>query len=385
MCKNILNEPINIYALDVNGFIKNVSGLSTSQLLTVIPSYVKYMGYTHALILNSDHSALKNELDLCKVTDEFHSYGIKVFIQARSQDITDKNLYITSLKNIVISYGIEGVFFDQPILDYCDTALIKEANDTIHAISSSMITITTDEIAAVCSDSAFDLVVNSRLFNKVLDYVSIDPYFRKYSQQDFEFSLFSSKNNNIVSLSCLNFLSSFKSVFLNSYGSFRDKLDQKRAIDLLLLSIRGKKLTLMGGEFAGDNFEAGAPNVDWRLLETQQHLDLRSYTRALNTFYLATPIFHSSEDGVELAQFSGFDNSKNVIALTRTSKDEKIMTVVNLSGIEQSIDVQSDGNTECIFATSHRLDNSSVVKSYAPENIYTITLPAFSGAVYRLK
>ena len=93
---NYLNEPINIYALDVNGFAKKETSTIYRDLPAMAASYVKYMGYTHVLLLNLNHKTMNDNLgNLAKAfTDAFHLNGIKVIFHLTPKDVTDKKLYV---------------------------------------------------------------------------------------------------------------------------------------------------------------------------------------------------------------------------------------------------------------------------------------------------
>ena len=141
----------------------------------------------------------------------------------------------------------------------------------------------------------------------------------------------------------------------------------------------------MGDEFSGTSFENARPTVDWNLLDTEELRSLRSFTRALNYFYLENSEVYASLDSKSLSFYSNVDKEKNVIAFKRSSKSESLITVVNLSGIEQSITVRESDLPECVFATEQYIGTNNVSPVIGEKDVYSITIPAFCGAVYRLK
>ena len=372
--------------MDVCGFSNEGYGTLHHNLPSIITSYLKYMGYTHVLLLNLNTSASDNSLGNLATAfiDTFHSNGIKVILHITPRDVTDKKLYVYTLVDKIERLEADGVFIDVPYIEYCDKPLIREISDAIHNISNNTAVIVDKRIAAEYNGSRFDYTIDSAPFIGAVDFVSLDPYFRRHTQDLFEKCLSNEKNTRVIPLSCFDSRAEFKSIFESAYGSYEDKLNQKRAIDLLIMSLHGKKLTLMGNEFSGCIRENNKPMVNWNLLDVESHNDMRSFVRSLNHFYLATPVMHSDDTELSLIPLSENEKGKNIILLKRKSQCNEILTVVNLSGIEQSIDIISKVAVDCIFATQYHV-NSASIHHHDQGDTYTITLPAFCGAVYRLK
>ena len=142
------------------------------------------------------------------------------------------------------------------------------------------------------------------------------------------------------------------------------------------------QLSVMGDEFAGCYASNGELTVDWNILDLSERNDMRSFIRELNLFYLLTPtLWH--DDNIEFIACDGGEFDKNVIAYMRTSPDDRLMTAVNLSGIEQSITVNCSETITPVFATDAYIGDGSIC--CIDDSVYSITLPAFCGAIYRMK
>ena len=385
---NILNCPINIYAVSIDGFFKNGSTAVFSETVSTLSSYVKYMGYSHVLLLDEDMAGTSNLTKEKKhvLTNALHSNGIKALFCLTPRDVTDKKLYISTIIEQIKEQGFDGLYFNIPLPLYSDKSLLKQFNKEVHEKYPEFITILGNKLACEGKSCGFDLVLDCEPYTEACNYVSYDPYFRRHVQTEFEEKLFSSNSpTRLVSRSQFVPIQNSKSVISSSHGSYTDRLMQKRAIDLLLVTECGKKITLMGDEFSGTSFENARPTVDWNLLDTEELRSLRSFTRALNYFYLENSEVYASLDSKSLSFYSNVDKEKNVIAFKRSSKSESLITVVNLSGIEQSITVHESDFSECVFATEQYIGTNTVSPVIGEKDVYSITIPAFCGAVYRSK
>ena len=132
----------------------------------------------------------------------------------------------------------------------------------------------------------------------------------------------------------------FDSSFLGEmHGSIEDKFLLARLSLLLMMTYPGKKLMFMGTEFAQLKKWNYNSELDWSLLQLQNHKHFNLYTSELNKFYLSTP---------ELWEIDFYENGfrwiypdeadKNIIAFKRISKkDSEIIIILNFFAVYISI------------------------------------------------
>ena len=383
----IQNKPINIYALTVDGFYQKSHGSVYKEKINTIASYVKYMGYTHVLLLDgyiSDAAQPSKEKRRAAI-DALHLQGINVILTVLQKDVTDRDLYVYTLTEQIKSLQIDGLFFDIPLPAYSDRSLLKAVNKEIHKKFPNFITILKNKPVSDLRSCGFDLVLDLELYGCACDYLSYDPYFRRHIQSRLTSSLFDKDDSSrLIPRSNFESAPSTRSFLSSSFGTHEDKLMQKRSMDLAFAMMGAPMISMMGDEFSGASAEDGRAIVDWDLLDNREYGSLRSFTRALNFLYLNSESIDSASKNASLSSYD-IDEEKNVLSIVRSYDRNKTAALVNLSGIEQNVLIQESGDAECIFATKEHVGNDSILRINDQKNTFLVKLPAFCGAVYRFK
>lgn len=376
-------SPINIYATSLN-LLRDMARDDFNDLSFVsVASYVKYMGYTHVLLLNTESSSMfKDEYLkwLCYFILAMHSHGICVIYELSEEDLTDEHL-IVRLKEIRIGEGkTDGVYFNRPLLDNVSKESLRNFNDKIHREFPQLIS-----VAGSCSNDCtdkylFDLIIDTNAYDTAIDYLTEDPIFRRFKQNSFEVAvLLPNFSKRIIPLAPISQIYRNKTAIHDIFGSSEDKLRQLRALNLLFYTLPGITLTPMGAEFASPY----ALISDLSLLDNTENQDFRFYMRELNYFYLKEAVLWDSNEQNSLSFYDGYDKNKNVIAFKRRSEGKEIAVIINFSGIAQTIELAEDGTFECIFSSEP--SNNELYIENKGNGFYSVTLPAFFGTVIKIK
>jgi 1,4-alpha-glucan branching enzyme len=135
-----------------------------------------------------------------------------------------------------------------------------------------------------------------------------------------------------------------------------DKFASYRAFLAYMMAHPGKKMLFMGQEFAQRNEWNYQTQLDWQLLENEEHRRTRDFVKKLNKLYVDTPAFWDNDDS-----WSGFswishdDYKQSVIAFRRIADDgSEIIAICNFVPVERTdykIGVPYEGEYSLLFST----------------------------------
>lgn len=181
----------------------------------------------------------------------------------------------------------------------------------------------------------FDFKWNMGWMNDSLDYLEVDPFFRKGSHNKFTFSMhYAFSENYILPISHDEVVHGKKSLLDKAPVAYEDKFANFKAFLGYMFAHPGKKLTFMGVDIAQFIEWDEERQLDWFLLLYPKHNFSHRYIKELNKYYKTTPALWQND-----CDWNGFrwhvvdDNTNNVFAFSRIDNSGKeVLVVSNFSG-----------------------------------------------------
>ena len=163
-----------------------------------------------------------------------------------------------------------------------------------------------------------------------LDYIGIDPYFRKYNHNKLTFALtYSFSEKFLLPVSHDEVVHGKKSLLDRMWGDYNQKFATARAYAVYMMTHPGKKLTFMGNEIGQFREWDFAGEIEWFLLDYEAHARYQLFHAELNHFYLEHPELWESDEGWESFRWIDPDNrDESVYSYRRIAKDGRELVVV---------------------------------------------------------
>ncbi|HEU0208728.1 MAG TPA: 1,4-alpha-glucan branching protein GlgB [Candidatus Udaeobacter sp.] len=235
-----------------------------------------------------------------------------------------------------------------------------------------------------------------------LEYMSLDPIYRRYHHGNITFSLlYAFAEHFILVLSHDEVVYGKRSLLSKMPGDEWQKFANLRMFLAWMYGQPGKKLLFMGGEFGQPNEWNHDTQLDWELLKLPRHDGLYRLVQHLNYTYKNEPALWQLDDtydGFEWIDFHDADNS--VVSFLRKSQDGDIIAfVVNATpivrynyrlGVPESGFYQELINTDAETYGGSNVGNLGGVQSEASEwmgreHSLVIHLPPLAAVAFRLE
>ena len=250
----------------------------------------------------------------------------------------------------------------------------------------------------------FNYKWNMGWMNDMLDYVSLDPIYRKWNQDKLTFSLmYAFSENFVLPLSHDEVVHGKCSLISKMPGDYWQKFAGLRGFFGYWLAHPGKKLLFMGGEFGQFiewNFD---DSLDWHLVEQYpMHTKMLAYSKALNKFYVDNKALWQVD-----FDWNGFqwidcnDNENSIVALVRRADERSdfIVCVHNFTPEVRRgyrIGVPTKGTYVEVFNSDlEEYGGSGVMNAgdivsedyafHGRDQSIVITVPPLAATFYRLK
>ncbi len=181
----------------------------------------------------------------------------------------------------------------------------------------------------------FGIKWNMGWMHDTLVYMSKDPIYRKYHQNDLTFSfLYAYTENFMLSLSHDEVTHGKGSLISKMPGDFWQKFANLRLLMGYMFAHPGKKLNFMGTEFAQWEDWNHDHSLQWHLLNYEPHKGILQLVKDLNHLYRSEPALYECDftpDGFEWIDFS--DYQKSIICFMRKSfaNNSQIIAVCNFT------------------------------------------------------
>ena len=163
-----------------------------------------------------------------------------------------------------------------------------------------------------------------------LEYMSIDPIYRRYHHGNITFSLlYAFQENFILVLSHDEVVYGKRSLLSKMPGDEWQKFANLRMFLAWMYGQPGKKLLFMGGEFGQRNEWNHDTSLDWELLKLPRHDGVRRLIQHLNYVYKSEPALwqlDNTYEGFDWIDLHDADNS--VVSFLRKSREGDIVPFV---------------------------------------------------------
>ena len=249
----------------------------------------------------------------------------------------------------------------------------------------------------------FDYKWNMGWMNDFLNYMKLDPLYRKYHHNDLTFSMvYAYSEKFILVLSHDEVVHEKGSMIAKMPGGYEDKFSNLRVAYGYMMTHPGKKLLFMGQEIAQfTEFNENA-EVDWSLFEFDAHVFMQGYVKELNELYKTEPALYELDSSPE-----GFTwincNSANTSLLSYVRKGKKesdtLLIICNFTPMEHKaykLATPSGGRWQEIFSSDNNRyggegRNNKTVKQAkkaecdGQEHYISVTVPPLSISVFKKK
>ena len=287
---------------------------------------------------------------------------------------------------------------------------IKEVNSKMHELHKGVIMIAEESTAwpmmthpVESGGLGFDYKWNMGWMNDFLNYMKLDPLYRKYHHNDLTFSMvYAYSEKFILVLSHDEVVHEKGSMIAKMPGGYEDKFSNLRVAYGYMMTHPGKKLLFMGQEIAQfTEFNENA-EVDWSLFEFDAHVFMQGYVKELNELYKTEPALYELDSSPE-----GFTwincNSANTSLLSYVRKGKKesdtLLIICNFTPMEHKaykLATPSGGRWQEIFSSDNSRyggegRNNKTVKQAkkaecdGQEHYISVIVPPLSISVFKKK
>jgi 1,4-alpha-glucan branching enzyme len=176
----------------------------------------------------------------------------------------------------------------------------------------------------------FNMKWNMGWMHDMLDYFSMDPWFRQFHQNSITFSMwYHHSENYMLALSHDEIVHGKSNMIGKMPGDEWQKFANIRSLFGYMFAHPGKKTMFMSMEF-GQWSEWNVWNdLEWHLLQYDKHKELKKFFSDINTLYKNEPALYEldfEEEGFQWIDCS--DNRHSVVAFLRRAKNGEFIVVV---------------------------------------------------------
>ena len=232
-----------------------------------------------------------------------------------------------------------------------------------------------------------------------LEYMKLDPYFRKYNHNKMTFGMTYATSENFILVLSHDEVVHLKCSMINKMpGLYDDKFANLKAGYTFMIGHPGKKLLFMGQDFGQLHEWDEKVSLDWYLTGESQHADLQNYVRDLLHLYRKYPALYSLDydwDGFQWINAN--DGDRSIFSFIRRSETGKqnLLFVCNFTPVardDYQVGVPKKGTYSLVLDNEHGLykrgekaPSFRAVHKECDGQPYSVSypLPAYGTAVFK--
>ena len=207
-----------------------------------------------------------------------------------------------------------------------------------------------------------------------LEYMKLDPYFRKFNHSKMTFGMTYACSENFILVLSHDEVVHLKCSMLNKMpGYMPDKFANLKTAYTFMMGHPGKKLLFMGQEFGQLREWSEERELDWFLLKEPEHKALQDYYRDLLHLYKKYPAFYGKD-----YDWSGFewincdDADRSIFSFVRKSptKRNNLLFICNFTPVERPdyrVGVPKKGKYTLLLENKHGLLDKEQQKVFTAE------------------
>lgn len=174
-----------------------------------------------------------------------------------------------------------------------------------------------------------------------LDYMQLDPYFRRDNHNKMTFNMtYAFSENFILVLSHDEVVHLKKSLFYKMPGTIEEKAENLKSAYAFMIGQPGKKLLFMGQDFGQREEWSEERGLDWYLLDEPVHAGIQKYFKKLLHLYKENPVMYAYES----KEYDCFrwinpnDRDKSVFSFIRKAPgtyNDSLVFICNFTPVER--------------------------------------------------
>ncbi len=232
-----------------------------------------------------------------------------------------------------------------------------------------------------------------------LEYMKLDPLFRKFNHNKMTFSITYACSERYILVLSHDEVVHLKCSMLNKMpGYFPDKFANLKVGYTFFIGHPGKKLLFMGQDFGQLREWSEERELDWYLLNDELHLGLQTYFKELLHIYSKYPALYEWDNYYDSFEWINCnDNTRSIFSFIRKSKNGRncLLFVCNFTPIERSdyrVGVPCEGRYRLLLdsvsgvpAPSDRTASYTAVCSECDGRSYSIGYPLapYGAAIFK--
>ena len=185
----------------------------------------------------------------------------------------------------------------------------------------------------------FSLKWNMGWMNDFLEYMKLDPYFRKDNHNKMTFSMtYAYSEKYVLVISHDEVVHLKKSMLEKMPGDMDDKFKNLKAAYTFMFCHPGKKLLFMGQDFGQLREWSEERELDWFLLGEEKHRDLKDFVQGLLKMYRKYPALYAMDnDPSGFEWINADDGYRSIYSFVRKSPTGRnnLLVVCNFTPVER--------------------------------------------------